>query len=990
MTSRYYGHGVPVRSRLARTMHMEDILLDSPPGSSLHDAPRGTTYMTKGTWEGRRVLVKRLLPECRQDLLQQCSTAWSDLKHPNVLTVYGISPGSDDHSFLVIPYHENGNIAQWIAERDNLDRSRLILDVALGMQYLHTNGIVHGSLLPSNILINSSGRACVSDYDMLKLQASRNPDAHRYYSPEAWKGVTSKPSDVFAFAMCAYELFSSALPWGVLSEKRIYRLVVLEGARPDRPDTETGQQNGLTDRIWSIIEEAWTREPRLRPSFEIILGMWQDSDDDAYQGEDERNTPNPEAFDRIDGSPRPSRRQAHAASVGSYVSGPPAYDDSAPPEVEEPQPSPRYHDYATVTSNPNPPSEVDFDALQEEMGIQSSAELRNALIRTRAMSSSASSSSAATSSSRGKRRSPITPQTSVEPLVIPPKTTILSPPPALRASRQPSIHRPIPHSAPAPRQQFSLDSGDESTPTQYYTPPRTASSFSNIESDLVRGLPAVSRLESTRVWEESQRGFGSPQASTPVHRHYVHNYSLPSAGMSDLETLDEMSIAPSHVSGRSNSQRSIKTSSSGRPSSLLLVQALHAEVKEGRKRETVDGYLIKIYEGALESDKEAFKLVNSGAVPLLIHLLRTRAADDYGVELVLITLGSLAHDSISANTIYRTGTAVILIELARSSPTDEIEALAIWCLNRICRTAEVAQALIKLDLVSLLLRTMSKLDTLVPNLSMYCMGTLIQSDGLADYMASMGFIPAIATHLRLATQAHVLSPDALSCSLYAMARMARSIKQAKALAKAGCVDLLAYHLRNSTEPSVLHWSARAVGCLMRPNSSDMAKILLDADIAKGLARLPTVLPPEAVYPLGSFGFAIQRFSCAEWGGTTRKALVEAGAVDSLLAALRAAAEEYCFDVHVELALAVSLLGDVGGAAIRKEIVNAGGIDILRTVSTNGSPEVNRACTLAITSITGNLFSRNAATAKTAMAHNWSGGCPDFYPPCPLEVGMAEE
>ncbi|KAK1229276.1 hypothetical protein PQX77_007674 [Marasmius sp. AFHP31] len=172
---------------------------------------------------------------------------------------------------------------------------------------------------------------------------------------------------------------------------------------------------------------------------------------------------------------------------------------------------------------------------------------------------------------------------------------------------------------------------------------------------------------------------------------------------------------------------------------------------------------------------------------------------------------------------------------------------------------------------------------------------------------------------------------------------------------------------------------------MRPNSNDMAKILLDAGVAQGLARLPTVLPQSALHPLGSFGFTIQRFSCAQWGGATRKALVEAGVVDALLAALRVVADERCPDVHVELALAVSLLGDVGGTSIRKEIVNAGGIDILRNVGQNGAPEVNKACRMAVTSVTGNVLSGNAASAKTALAHNWSGGCPDYYPTCPLTV-----
>ncbi|KAG9024879.1 hypothetical protein FRB95_010940 [Tulasnella sp. JGI-2019a] len=162
----------------------------------------------------------------------------------------------------------------------------------------------------------------------------------------------------------------------------------------------------------------------------------------------------------------------------------------------------------------------------------------------------------------------------------------------------------------------------------------------------------------------------------------------------------------------------------------------------------------------------------------------------------------------------------------------------------------------------------------------------------------------------------------------------------------------------------------------------MAKILLDASAAKGLARLPRVISVEKILPLESFAFAIQRFSCAEWGSSTRKQLVEAGVVDSLLAALRTAAEVPLPKVHIELALAVSFLGDVGGGEVRKEIFRAGGIEILKRVGAKGGSQVAKTCSLAVTSITGNLWTRNAASAKTAMQHDWSGGCPDYQPTCP--------
>lgn len=156
---------------------------------------------------------------------------------------------------------------------------------------------------------------------------------------------------------------------------------------------------------------------------------------------------------------------------------------------------------------------------------------------------------------------------------------------------------------------------------------------------------------------------------------------------------------------------------------------------------------------------------------------------------------------------------------------------------------------------------------------------------------------------------------------------------------------------------------------MRPNSGEMAKGLLEAGVARGLARVPSVLESEEVEPLGSFAFAIQRFSCAEWGGGTRKALMDAGAVDALLAALRTASSEPFPQVHIELALAVSFLGDVGGASLRKEVVNAGGIEILKQVAADGDPAVAKACTMAVTSITGNLWTRNAGV--------YVSSCPAF-------------
>ncbi|KAJ7092531.1 armadillo-type protein [Mycena crocata] len=364
------------------------------------------------------------------------------------------------------------------------------------------------------------------------------------------------------------------------------------------------------------------------------------------------------------------------------------------------------------------------------------------------------------------------------------------------------------------------------------------------------------------------------------------------------------------------------------------------------------------------------------------------------------------HDPITANTIFRTSTASTLIQIFDAAQSEELATLAVWCLTRICRSAEVASGLLKENLAKLLVtKGLLNGPPRTARMSAWCIGALIRSDAIADSLADMGLVATLCEHLRRCTASTDASPEDYSAALYPVARISRSIKISKALAKGGCVEMLANLLMTAEHPQVLMWSARTVGCLMRPNSSDMAKMLLDAGIARGLARLPSMLPTEEVEPLGAFAFAIQRFSCAEWGGGVRKSLVEAGVVDALLAAMRTASDEPYPQVHIELAYAISLLGDVGGTSIRKEIVNAGGIEILKRVGASAArTDVTKACNLAATSVTGNVWSRNAgssalihwtsesrikiltlASAKAALAHEWSGGCPDHVPECPVPL-----
>lgn len=874
-----------------------------------------SSSVCRGTLGGGIVAVKVLSEEVAPDTLLYRVQQWQNMSHPNISQVFGMSPDDQDPLYIVMPCYFNGNSRQYLDHNPNIDRRKIVFQTALGMQHLHSCNVVHGGLKPSNILINDAGDACVSDWSMVDFQPSRNREAHRYYSPEAWKGTTSFPSDVYAFAMSAYELFTSTFPWGVLPEKHIYQLVVYENSRPDRPDPAVEARVGLTDNIWGIIEESWHKESRLRPSFDIIIRLWQQSATVNVVGKGKRqhllNVLNPTS----------------PSEIGSF--------------------SPRFNDMTTgVARSPT----------------QSIRSLDSGPPAYEASTSMASSSAY-----------PVLPESA------PARLDMSPPPPFGRTSpRSTGSISPQPSGRPASLPSLSYRENRHNRPSSFDTPPTWDTGNSSFGKAYTPNLPVfpeedehlgrrgtyapssapptgLGRSDSTVSWQPNRRAYASSQG----------------AAMS----WDRQSIRSDDVSGSSVTQP---------VNAVFIVGALQLEVQNTRSRDVIDSCLVKVYFLA-QSDKGAERLVTAGIVPTLIFLLKIRAADGEGLEIVLACLGLVAHDSISANTIFRTNTVGTLIELVISSLSDDVVTLAIWCLHRMCRTPELSTGLIKRNLVRILIERGIRASLLTARMAAWCLGILIHTDAQADQLNDLGVIPEIVEYLRRVSSDPNASPDDVSAALYAVARIARSIKLGKTLAKAGCVGWLAQHLASSTEPSILLWAARAVGCMMRPNSADISKILLDAGIARGLARLPSVLPTDEVEPLGSFAFAVQRFSCAEWGSGTRKALVDAGVVDSLLAALRTVADEPKPQIHVEMALAVSFLGDVGGAAIRKEIVSAGGITILKRVGANGSPEVAKACGMAVTSITGNLWTRNAASAKTAMTHNWSGGCPDHYVDCPVPL-----
>ncbi|KAJ3117297.1 hypothetical protein HDU96_007203 [Phlyctochytrium bullatum] len=231
------------------------------------------------------VVVKRLRNPVKsqklREILAKELSQWSKIDNAHVMKLAGTSFSSDFPS-IITPYFKNGDLLTYTRSHPG-HSLRLLHETALGMSYLHSLGIVHGSLRASNVLVSDRGAGVVTDFGLWDLRmdaafgsgfglgssgtgfggygSSNKPLNHvragwkRWMAPEVLRGGTPRfPADVYAFSMTCYELVSGGPPFqGFITdagyddfvadneeEEEIERRVLYDMARPLRPVPPSG------------------------------------------------------------------------------------------------------------------------------------------------------------------------------------------------------------------------------------------------------------------------------------------------------------------------------------------------------------------------------------------------------------------------------------------------------------------------------------------------------------------------------------------------------------------------------------------------------------------------------------------------------------------------------------------------------------------------------------------------------------------------------
>lgn len=136
--------------------------------------------------------------------------------HPNVCRVFDIAEANGAY-FITMEYVDGDDLSGLLRRIGRLPSDKAIetsRQLCLGLHAIHEAGILHRDLKPANIIIDSKGKARITDFGIAGVETDITRDDFRsgtpaYMSPEQLNGhgVTQK-SDLYSLGLLLYEIFT--------------------------------------------------------------------------------------------------------------------------------------------------------------------------------------------------------------------------------------------------------------------------------------------------------------------------------------------------------------------------------------------------------------------------------------------------------------------------------------------------------------------------------------------------------------------------------------------------------------------------------------------------------------------------------------------------------------------------------------------------------------------------------------------------------------
>ena len=198
----------------------------------VHGSSRSHVYLAVDTDTRKQVILKVPSVDLRNDaayLERFLMEEWVARRIDNAHVLKPCEQTRKRHYlYIVTEYIEGQTLTQWMRDHPNPDIETvrdIVEQIAMGVQALHRQEMLHQDLRPGNIMIDKSGTVKIIDFGSVLVAgvaeiATQTTQQHilgtaQYTAPEYFLGEPGTTrSDMFSLAVIAYQMLSGRLPYG--------------------------------------------------------------------------------------------------------------------------------------------------------------------------------------------------------------------------------------------------------------------------------------------------------------------------------------------------------------------------------------------------------------------------------------------------------------------------------------------------------------------------------------------------------------------------------------------------------------------------------------------------------------------------------------------------------------------------------------------------------------------------------------------------------
>jgi eukaryotic-like serine/threonine-protein kinase len=232
----------------------------------------GTVYKAYDPFIKRFVAIKTCTSdeeEVRKRFFQEAEIS-GNLQHRNVVTVYDFGT-QNELPYLIQEFLSGEDLDRKIKRKELIPDAEKVLylvQIARGLEYAHSKGVIHRDIKPANIRILEDGTAKIMDFGIAKLaqrssgltQTGMTLGTAAYLAPEQIRGEkVDQRTDIFSFGVMAYEMLVGERPFQAEAISGV--LYQILNAKPKPLQTSWA---GCPPDLAQVVERCLEKDPARR------------------------------------------------------------------------------------------------------------------------------------------------------------------------------------------------------------------------------------------------------------------------------------------------------------------------------------------------------------------------------------------------------------------------------------------------------------------------------------------------------------------------------------------------------------------------------------------------------------------------------------------------------------------------------------------------------------------------------------------------------